>query len=182
MNWSQQGHLQPLLMFSYTSINLIGVHWSHWIATTWWLDCCDMCLISFSWDSVIYYTLTSVRAQLSQLGFWSVVNLSVDCGLHSVKLDSLIQFEWPPWEFELLFHSCLQHDHVLYYSFFVWIYRATTHFVAQLHHFHVLLLLIFYETVLESLDYYGRLTIFPNSLIFPVMRLLQEEDYETHPT
>ena len=42
-----------------------------------------------------------------------MVNLSVDCGLHSVKLDSLIQFEWPPWEFKLLCHSCLQHDHFI---------------------------------------------------------------------
>ena len=146
MNWSQQGRLQPLLMVSYTSVNLIGVHWSHWCATTWWLACCDMCLTYLQLDLVIYCTLTLVRAQLSQLGFWSVVNLSVDCGLHSVKLDSLIQFEWPTWEFELLCHSCLQHDLVLYYSFFVWIYRAATHFVALLHHFHDLLLLIFDET------------------------------------
>ena len=113
MNWSQQRCLQPLLMFSYTSVNLIEVHWSHWNATTWWLACCDMCLISFSWDSVIYCTPTLVRAQLSQLGFWSMVNLSVDCGLHSVKLDSLIQFKWTPWEFKLICHSCLQHDHCI---------------------------------------------------------------------
>ena len=36
---------------------------------------------------------------------------------------------------------------VLYYPFFVWIYRVATHFVAQLHHFHFLLLLIFDETM-----------------------------------
>ena len=60
----------------------------------------------FQLDSVIYCTLTSVRDQLSQLGFLSVVNLSVDYGLHLVKLDSLIQFEWPPWEFESSWNSC----------------------------------------------------------------------------
>ena len=113
MKWSQQRHLHQLLMFIPTSVNLIGVHWSYWSASTWWLACYDMCLISFSWDSVIYCTPILVRAQLSQLGFWSVVNLSVDYGLHLVKLDSLIQFEWPPWEFQLLCHSCLQHDHCI---------------------------------------------------------------------
>ena len=93
MNRSQQGHLQPLLMVIFTSVNLIGVHWSHWCATTCCLDGSDMCLSYFKLDSVIYYTPTLVRTQLSQLGFWSVVNLSVYCGLHSVKLDSLIQFK-----------------------------------------------------------------------------------------
>ena len=120
MNWSQHGRLQPLLMVSYTSVNLIGVHWSHWCATTCWLACSDMCLSYFQLDSVIYCTLNSVRTQLSQLGFWSVVNLSVYCGLHSVKLDSLIQFEWPLWEFKLLWHSCFQHAHCIplfHYSF-----------------------------------------------------------------
>ena len=95
-------------MFSYTSVNLIGVHWSHFCTNTCWLAWCDMCLTYFQLDSVIYCTLTSVRDQLSQLGFWSVVNLS-----EAVKLDSLIQFEWPTWEFNLLFHSCLQHDHCI---------------------------------------------------------------------
>ena len=42
-----------------------------------------------------------------------MVNLSVDYGLHSVKLDSLIQFECPPWEFKLLCHSFLQHEHYI---------------------------------------------------------------------
>ena len=133
MNWSQQRHLQPLLMFNYTLVNLIKVYWSHWSTTTCWLACCDMCLTFFQLESIIYCILTSVRAQLSQLGFWSVVNWSVDYGLHSVKLDSLIQFEWPPCEFELLCHSCLQHDHVFYCSFFVWIYRVATRFVALFH-------------------------------------------------
>ena len=110
MNWSQHGRLQPLLMVSYTSVNLIGVHWSHWCATTGWLACSDMCLSYFQLDSVIYCTPASVRTQLSQLGFWLVVNLSVDCVLHSVNLDSLIQFKWPPWQFELIFLSCLQHN------------------------------------------------------------------------
>ena len=128
MNWSQQGRLQPLLMFSYTSVNLIGVHWSHWCTTTYWLDCCDMCLTYFQLDSVIYCTPTSFRAQLSQLGFWSMVNLSVDCGLHSVKLDSLIQFEWPPWEFKLCWHSCIWHDHCIVSSFF--------HLIIQSYYFH----------------------------------------------
>jgi len=147
MNWSQQGCLQPLLMVNYTSVNLIGVQWSHWCATTCWLACSDMCLSYFQLESVIYCTPTSVRAQLSQLGFWSVVNLSVDYGLHSVKLDSLIQFEWPPWEFELLCHSCLQHDHCIVLLILYWLYRAATQFVAILHHFHALLWLISYETV-----------------------------------
>ena len=61
--------------------------------TTCWLDYSDMCLSYFQLDLVIYCTPTLLRAQLSQLGFLSVANLSVDCGLHSVKLDSLIQFE-----------------------------------------------------------------------------------------
>ena len=105
-------------MFNYTSVNLIRVRWSHWCDTTWCLACYDMCLTYFQLESVIYCTLTSVRAQLSQLGFWSVVNLSVDCGLHSVKLDSLIQFEWLPWEFELSWNSCIWHDHCIVLSFF----------------------------------------------------------------
>ena len=118
MNWSQQGRLQQLMMFSYTSVNLIGVHWSHWCTTTCWLAYINMCLSYFQLDSIIYCTLTSVRAQLSQLGFWSVVNLSVNCGLHSVKLDSFIEFEWPPGEFELSWNSCFQHDHCIVSSFF----------------------------------------------------------------
>ena len=113
MNCSQQGCLQPLLMFSYTSVNPIGVHWIHWSATTCWLACCDICLTYFQLVLVIYCTPNLVRDQLSQLGFWLVVNWSVYYGLHSVKLDSLIQLEWDPWEFELLFHSCLQHDHCI---------------------------------------------------------------------
>ena len=100
-------------MASLTLVNLIGVHWGDWCATTCWLACNDMCLSYFQLESVIYCTLTSIMAQLSQLGFWSVVNLSVHWGLHSVKLDSLIQFEWPPWEFELSWHSCFQHDHCI---------------------------------------------------------------------
>ena len=148
------------LMTSLTSVNLIGVHWSYWCTTTCWLACNDMCLSYFQLDWVIHCTPTLVRTQLSQLGFWSVVNLSVYYGLHSVKLDSLIQFKWPPREFELLCHSCLQHDLVLYYSFFVWIYKVATHFVAQLHHFHALLLLISYETMSWSIYYYDRLIIF----------------------
>ena len=148
MKWSQQGGLHQLLMFSSTSVNLIGVHWSHWSANTWWLACYDMCLIYLSWDLVIYCTLTLVRAQLSQLGFWSVVNLSVDYGLHSVKLNLLdIQFEWPPWEFELLCHSWFQHDHCIVLLILYWLYRETTHFVALLYHFHALLSEIFDETV-----------------------------------
>ena len=118
MNWSQQGRLHQLLMFNSTSVNLIGVHWSHWSASTWWLAFYDMCLISFGWVSVIYCTLISVRAQLSQLGFWSVVNWCFHCGLHSVKLDSLIQFEWSTWEFELSWNSCIWNDHCIVSSFF----------------------------------------------------------------
>ena len=151
MNWSQQGCLQPLLMVSYISVNLIGFHWIHWCTTTCWLAYSDMCLSSFQLDSVIYYTLTSIRAQLSQLGFWSVVKLSVD--RYSVKLDSLIQFEWPPWEFEMLWNSCFQHDHCIVLLILYWLYKWATHFVAPLYHFHALFSEISYETVFYSLDY-----------------------------
>ena len=45
---------------------------------------------------------------------------------------------------------------VIDYSF---IYRVATHSVARLHHFHDLLLLIFDETCVQSLYYYGKLII-----------------------
>ena len=35
------------------------------------------------------------HVELSEGFFGLTVNLSVDYGLHLVKLDSLIQFEWP---------------------------------------------------------------------------------------
>ena len=143
MNWSQQGHLQPLLMVSYTSVNLIGVHWSHWCTTTWWLACCDMCLTYFQLDSVIYCTPTSVRAQLSQLGFWSVVNWSVHYGLHSVKLDSLIQFKWPPWEFELSWHSCIWHDQL--YCIIILSFDYTELLLPLQHHFANFMIICLYS-------------------------------------
>ena len=141
MNWSKQGNLQPFLMVSYTSVNLtsvnlIGVHWSHWCTTTCWLACSDMCLSYFQLESIIYCTSTSVRAQLSQLGFWLVVNLSVHCGLHSVKLVSLIQFEWPPWKFELSWNSCTLHDHCIILLILYWLYRTATLIAAPLCQFY----------------------------------------------
>ena len=119
------GALHQLLMISLASVNLIRVHWSHWSTSTWWLACYDMCLISFSWDSVIYCTLTWVRAQLSQLGFLSVVNLSVDYGLHSVNLDSLIKsndllrnsncfsFMLVAWHCNVISHSLCEYTELL---------------------------------------------------------------------
>ena len=115
-------------MASLTSVNLIEVHWSYWCATTCWLACYDMCLRYFQLDSIIHCTLTSFRTQLSQLGFLSVVNLSVHYGLHSVKPDSLIQFEWHPWEFELSWNSWIWHDHFIVSSFF--------HLIIQSYYFH----------------------------------------------
>ena len=157
MNGSQQGCLHQLLMFSSASVNLIGVHWSHWSASTWWLDCYDMCLISFSWCSVIYCTLTSFRAQLSQLGFWRVVNWSVDYGLHSVNLDSLIQFEWPPWEFKFLGIHASGMIIVLYHHSFIWLYKASTSIAAPFCQFYAYLSEFFVRLCFQFLDYYDKL-------------------------
>ena len=86
----------------------------------------------FQLDSVIYCNPTLVRTQLSQLGFWLVVNLSVHYGLHSVKLDSLIQFEWYPWELELSWNSCFWHDHCIVLFIIHWLYRAATFYCSTI--------------------------------------------------
>ena len=159
MNWSQQGGLQPLLMVSYTSVNLIGDDWSHWCTTTYWLACSDMCLSYFKLDSVIYCTPNSVRTQLSQLGFWSGVNLSFDYGLHSVKLDSLIQFN------DLLVNSnCLGiHAYcmiiVLYHHSFIWLYRDDTSIVAPFCQFYAYLSVFFVRLCFQFLDHCDKLIL-----------------------
>ena len=105
-------------MTSLTSVNLIRVHWSYWCANTCWLAWSDMCLSYFQLDSVIHCTPTSVRTQLSQLGFWSVVSLSVYCGLHSVKLDSFNSNDLLGNSNCLGIHApCM--NIVLYYSLFI---------------------------------------------------------------
>ena len=48
-----------------------------------------------------------------------LVSLCVYCGLQSVKLHPFIQFEWPPWVFELSWHSCILHDHCIVLRFFI---------------------------------------------------------------
>ena len=63
------------------------------------------------------------------------------CGLLSVKLHPFIQFEWPPWEFELSWNSCTLHDHCIVPSLFYWLYRATTFHCSTIMPFSCLIIL-----------------------------------------
>ena len=100
-------------MASLTSINLIGVHWSYRCASTCWLACSDMCLSYFQLDSIIHCTPMQLELSWVNHGLINGLTRCVDRGWHSVKLHPFIQFEWPPWEFKLSFHSCILHDHCI---------------------------------------------------------------------
>ena len=101
-------------------------------------------------DSVIYCTLIQLGLSV-RVSYWLVQWLTkfVDCGWHSVKLHPFIQFEWPPWEFELSWHSCTLHDHCIVLSLFYWLYRAETFHCSTIMSFSCLIVLnILWDCVL----------------------------------
>ena len=86
--------------------------WMHYLLQ---LDIQLHVMSHFQLDSVIYCTLIQLGLSV-RVSYWLYYWLTkcVDCGWHSVKLHPFIQFEWPPWEFELSWHSCTLHIIVLY--------------------------------------------------------------------
>ena len=153
MNWSQLGCLQPPLMTNLTSVNLIGVHWSWWCATTCWLACNDMCLSYFQLDSVIHCTPIQLGLSWVNHGLISGLTRCVYGDWHSVKIHPFIQFEWHPWEFKLSCHSWILHDYFIVLFIIHWLYRASTSIAAPFCQFYAYLSVFFVRLCFHFLDH-----------------------------
>ena len=85
------------------------------------------------------HLLHSIQLGLSvRVNYWLAwwLTMCADCGWHSVKLHTSMQFEWPLWVFELSWHSCTLHDHCIVLLICYWLYRENTPIGTPLFHFH----------------------------------------------